>query len=119
LTFCPDRLNLCATAPLPRRRSSRSLIGPACLQDHPPRRKDVPDDSPPEPVEARPVAKLTTIELRGPLGCAAALLLLAIAFAILVAAAFAGLIAVAVAFWVGLGFVVLAIIAALIRGRFP
>ena len=30
-----------------------------------------------------------------------------------------GTIAVAVAFWIGLGFVALAIIAALIRGRFP
>lgn len=87
------------------------------MQDRPPRRKDVPDESLPEPVTYS-AGKQVRIELRGPLGCAAGLLLLAIAFAILVAAAFAGLIAVAVAFWVGLGFVALAIIAALIRGRF-
>jgi len=72
----------------------------------------------PEPV-AFSGDRQVRLELKGPFGCAAAILLLAIAFAILVAAAFAGLIAVAVAFWVGLGFVALAIIAALIRGRFP
>lgn len=88
------------------------------MQDRPPRRKEVPDESLPEPVALNGDSQVR-IELKGPLGCAAAIILLAIAFAILVAAAFAGLIAVAVAFWVGLGFVALAIIAALIRGRFP
>ncbi len=77
----------------------------------------MPDGSPPHPGEFHAAESVTRIELKGPFGCAAAILLLAIAFAILVAAAFAGLIAVAVAFWVGLGFVALGIIAALIRGR--
>lgn len=88
------------------------------MQDRPPRRKEIPDESLPEPV-AFSGDRQVRLELKGPFGCAVAILLLAIAFAILVAAAFAGLIAVAVAFWVGLGFVALAIIAALIRGRFP
>ena len=88
------------------------------MQDRPSRRKEVPDESLPEPIGAGPQGRHYQIELKGPFGCAVAILLLAIAFAILVAAAFAGLIAVAVAFWVGLGFVALAIIAALIRGRF-
>jgi hypothetical protein len=87
------------------------------VQDRPPRRKDVPDETLPEPIAAGPQGRHYQIELRGPLGCAVAIVLLAIAFAILVAAAFAGLIALAVAFWVGLGFVALAIIATLIRGR--
>jgi hypothetical protein len=88
------------------------------VQDRPPRRKEVPDESLPEPVSFNG-GKQVRVELKGPFGCAVAILLLAIAFAILVAAAIAGLIAVAVAFWIGLGFVALAIIAALIRGRFP
>ena len=88
------------------------------MQDRPPRHKDIPDGSLPEPVSDLPHGKQVRLELKGPLGCAAGILLLAIAFAILVAAAIAGLVAVAVAFWVGLGFVALAIIAALIRGRF-
>ena len=88
------------------------------MQDRPPRRKDVPDESLPEPVAFSGDSQVR-IGLKGRLGCVAAILLLAIAFAILVAAAIAGLIAVAVAFWVGLGFVALAIVAALIRGRFP
>ncbi len=86
------------------------------MQDRPTRRKDVPDGSLPEPGEPGDRRQIR-VELRGPLGCAVGLLLLAIAFAILVAAAFAGLIAVAVAFWIGLGFAALAIVAALIRGR--
>lgn len=89
------------------------------MQDRTPRRKDVPDESLPEPALHLTQGRHVRLELKGPLGCAAAILLLAIAFAILVAAAFAGLIAVAVAFWVGLGFIALAIVAALIRGRFP
>jgi hypothetical protein len=88
------------------------------VQDRPPRRKDVPDETLPDQMTFTG-DKQVRIELKGPFGCAVAILLLAIAFAILVAAAFAGLIAVAVAFWVGLGFVALGIIAALIRGRFP
>jgi hypothetical protein len=87
------------------------------VQDRPPRHKDVPDGSLPEPLSDSPQGRQVRIELKGPLGCAAGILLLAIAFAILVAAALAGLVAVAVAFWVGLGFVALAVIAALIRGR--
>jgi hypothetical protein len=88
------------------------------VQDRRPRRKDVPDEALPEPIAERLQGRHYQIELKGPFGCAVAILLLAIGFAILVAAAFAGLIAVAVAFWVGLGFIALAIIAALIRGRF-
>jgi hypothetical protein len=87
------------------------------VQDRSPRHKEVPRQSLPEPLPGLPAGKSVRIELKGPLGCAAAILLLAIAFAILVAATFAGLIAVAIAFWVGLGFIALAIIAALIRGR--
>jgi hypothetical protein len=89
------------------------------VQDRPPRHKDVPDESLPEPISDLPGGRQVRIELKGPFSCMAAILLLAIAFAILVAAAFAGLIAVAIAFWVGLGFIALAIIAALIRRRFP
>jgi hypothetical protein len=57
------------------------------------------------------------IELRGPLGCLAGVIMLAIAVAILLVAAFAGLIAVAAALWIGAAFLAIAIIAALIRGR--
>ena len=57
------------------------------------------------------------IELKGPLGCLAGMIVLAVALAILLVAAMAGLIAVAVAFWVGAAFAAVAIIAALIRGR--
>ncbi len=86
------------------------------MQDRPPRRKDVPDGPLPERVEIGG-GRQVRIELKGPLGCAAGAIMLAIGLAILIAAAFAGLVAVAVAFWVGLGFVAFAIIAALIRGR--
>ncbi len=67
------------------------------MQDRPPRRKEVPDESLPEPVVLS-ADRQVRLELKGPFGCALAILLLAIAFAILVAAALAGLIAVAVAF---------------------
>ena len=86
------------------------------MQDRPPRHKDVPDDALPEPIELRG-GRQVRIELKGPLGCLAGAVILAVVLAILLVAAFAGLIALAVAFWVGLGFVAIAIIAALIRGR--
>ena len=57
------------------------------------------------------------IELRGPLGCLAGVIMLAIAVAILLVVAFAGLIAVAAALWIGAAFLAIATIAALIRGR--
>ena len=85
------------------------------MQDRPPRHKDVPDGSLPEPTGIG--GRQVRLELKGPLGCAAGAIMLAIGLAILIAAAFAGLVAVAVAFWVGLGFVAFAIVAALIRGR--
>lgn len=86
------------------------------MQDRPPRHKDIPDDNLPEPVEYRP-GRQVRIELKGPLGCLVGTIILAVALAILLAAAFAGLIAMAVVFWIALGFVAFAIIAALIRGR--
>jgi hypothetical protein len=57
------------------------------------------------------------IELKGPLGCLAGMIVLAVGLAILLVAAMVGLIAVAVAFWVGAAFAAIVIIAALIRGR--
>jgi hypothetical protein len=86
------------------------------VQDRPPRHKEVPDDAPPESVEFRR-GRQVRVELKGPLGCLAGAIILTVGLAILLVAAFAGLIALAVAFWIGLGFVALAIIAALIRGR--
>lgn len=86
------------------------------MQDRPPRHKDIPDEALPEPVEYRG-RRQVRIELKGPLGCLAGSIILAVALAILLVAAFAGLVAVAVAFWVGAAFVAIAIIAALIRGR--
>lgn len=86
------------------------------MQDPPPRRKDIPDAGLPEPVE-NPDRRQVRIELKGPLGCLAGAIILAVALMILLVAAFAGLIAVAFAFWIGAAFVAISIIAALIRGR--
>lgn len=88
------------------------------MQDRPPRRKDIPDSPPLEPVSDLRRGRQVRIELRGPAGCLAGAIILAVALAILLVAAFAGLIALTVAFWFAAGFAAIAIIAALIRGRF-
>jgi len=87
------------------------------MQDRPPRRKDIPDNPPPEPTPELRRGKQVRIELKGPVGCLAGAVILAVALAILLVAAFAGLIALTVVFWFAAGFVAIAIIAALIRGR--
>lgn len=66
---------------------------------------------------AFPGRRQVRIELKGPLGCVAGAIILAVALTILLVAAFAGLIAVALAFWIGAAFLAIAIVAALIRGR--
>lgn len=78
--------------------------------------KHTPDRELPEPSATRGRREVR-IELKGPLGCLAGMIVLAVALAILLVAAIAGLVAVAVAVWVGAAFVAIAIIAALLRGR--
>lgn len=79
-------------------------------------RKDTPDGELPEPSAFRSRREVR-IELKGPLGCLAGTIVLAVMLAILLVAAIAGLVAVAFAFWVGAAFVAIAVIAALIRRR--
>lgn len=82
----------------------------------PPRRIDMPKAELSETAERRR-GRAVRIELRGPLGCLAGAIILAVALASLLVVAFAGLIAIAVAFWIGAAFLAVAIVAALIRGR--
>jgi hypothetical protein len=78
--------------------------------------KGTPDGELPEPSAFRSRREVR-IELKGPLGCLAGTIVLALVLVILLIAAIAGLVAVAIVFWVGAAFVAIAIIAALIRGR--
>jgi len=78
--------------------------------------KGTSDGELPEPSATRSRREVR-IELKGPLGCFVGTIVLAVVLAVLLVAAIAGLVAVAVAFWVGAAFVAIAIIAALIRGR--
>lgn len=82
----------------------------------PPRRSEMLDADLPETAGRRRGGEVR-VELRGPLGCLAGAIILAVALALLLIAAFAGLIAIAVAFWIGAAFLAIAIVAALIRGR--
>lgn len=84
------------------------------MPNEPPRHRKVPDRLPPEPVSRSGHGTRVQIELKGPSGCLAGSVILALALGLVVIAVVAGLIAAAAAFWIASAIlVVLAAVVAL------